>query len=296
MKIFFKTLVFVFLSSVLWAQGFNDETMEGTLEGQSLFQEGLFSSSVIDYLPDSYSTGGEIPTKRIALYIGRGTWGVGKAQFKKFLKQNQYSYEVITARQILDGKLNLKNFDILIMPGGKSWKYLEELGSQGTKEIKKFVADGGGYFGICAGAYFAVSQRYGPSDKPLDYGIGLLEGVAVDGTALNISPFHGGMMSIDTYYPQFKSRYEVLMLGGPSFEYSESEMQKKNIQVLGSINPIHTPTMIFFNYGKGKVFLSGPHMEVEESKSIVGLRYKDPDSEWPLVDYLLKKLSSFEFL
>lgn len=290
MKIFFKTFVFVLVSSTLWSQVFNDKTMKATLEGQSVFQEGLFSSSNVDYLPDTYNAEGSVSSKRVALYIGRGTWGVGKSQFKKFLKQNQYSYEVISARQILDGKLNQKKFDILIMPGGKSWKYLEDLGFQGAKEIKKFVADGGGYFGICAGAYFAVSQRYGPSDKPLDYGIGLLEGVAVDGTALSISPFRGGMMSIDTYYPQFKNRFEVLMLGGPSFEYSESEMQKKNIQVLGSISPINSPTMIFFNYGKGRVFLSGPHMEVEESKSIVGLRYKDPDSEWPLVDYLLKKL------
>lgn len=243
-----------------------------------------------DYLPDSYSF--QNHPKKVGLYIGVGTWAFGKAHFKNLLFTAGFSYQTLTAADILSGKLDNRQFSILIMPGGKSWKYLKELGSEGAKKIKNFVAQGGGYLGICAGAYYAVSNRQGPSPIAENYGVGLLQGTAIDGTALKIKPFHGGMMSVNSFIPDFVGTYQILMLGGPAFSFSPQEQQQKNIKILGVINPINYPTMILFNYAKGKVFLMGPHGEIEENKSILGALYRDPDSEWPFLMKILHELES----
>ncbi len=243
-----------------------------------------------DVFPDKYLNFTE--SKKVALYVGKGTWSFGKAHFKRLLLSYKHSYEVITAKDVLSGKLNVKNYSILIMPGGKSWKYIEELGSQGADEIKRFVALGGGYLGICAGAYYAVSHRLGPSTHPEPYGIGLLRGVALDGTSLKVSPFHGGMMKIKTDVTGFPGFFQILMLGGASFHFDPIEGISKKIKILGTIDPIHFPTLIYFQYGKGKVFLSGPHGEIEEKGSLLGLIYKDPDSEWPLLEKIMIELAS----
>lgn len=226
----------------------------------------------------------------VALYVDRGAWFFGQKQLKRLLQFSKQSYRVVTAKDLREGFLQKNPVDLLIMPGGKSWKYLEDLGVEGAHSIREYIKNGGSYFGICAGAYFAVSQRQGPSPKPIPYGIGLLDGVAYDGTALKTSPFRGGMMSIQNFLPGFKSKFQILMLGGPSFHFSEQEKSKKQIEVLQTFAGINTPALIRFQYGQGKVLLSGPHGEVEENHSLVGLRYKDPDSEWPMYIHLIHGL------
>ncbi len=95
-------------------------------------------------------------------------WGSGKHYFPiilnnySWVKDNlQYRFltENIFDKDIIKGKLNLSNFDVLLVPGGgvgdgeaitkgfnlwykvKKWK----------KNISKFIEDGGGYVGICGG-------------------------------------------------------------------------------------------------------------------------------------------------
>lgn len=52
----------------------------------------------------------------------------------------------------------LDNFDVLIVPGGSASKQSSKLKETGRQAIQKFVSAGGGYIGICAGAYLASSQ------------------------------------------------------------------------------------------------------------------------------------------
>lgn len=270
-------------------EGLAFPTNENELDSLPEAQFQKLPSNEKDYLPDSVTF--QNHPQKVGLYVGTGTWAFGKIHFKKLLFSSGFSYQTLTAKDILNGALDNSKFSTLIMPGGKSWKYLKELGPAGARIIKSFVALGGGYLGICAGAYYAVSNRQGPSPTAESYGVGLLEGVAIDGTALKIKPFHGGMMSIDSFIPGFNRTYQILMLGGPAFNFSAQEQQQKNIKILGTINPINYPTMIMFNYLKGRVFLMGPHGEIEEDKSILGLIYKDPDSEWP---FLIKILHEIE--
>ena len=230
----------------------------------------------------------------VGLYVGKGTWDAGKEHLKMFLSERGYTYRSLTAKDILDGVLIRSGVRLLIMPGGESWEYLKELGAAGADLIRGFVAQGGGYLGICAGAFYATSHREGGyATGP--YGIGLLEGTAYDGTALKTPPFIEGMMDLN--FPQtallqgLQAQFRIVMFGGPSFRYAKDEAQKKEISVLARFQKIDEPGMITFHFGRGRVFLSGPHLEIEEDRTNWGLDFFDPDSEWPILDRVMPFLS-----
>jgi hypothetical protein len=52
----------------------------------------------------------------------------------------------------------LDDYDVLIQPGGTGSRQGRTLGPDGRAKIRSFVARGGGYLGICAGAYLASSD------------------------------------------------------------------------------------------------------------------------------------------
>eukprot|EP00949_MAST-11_sp_MAST-11-sp1_P003072 g3072.t1 len=76
--------------------------------------------------------------------------------------------EEISTSDIFHGRLTVTNFDLLIVPGGYAPHYDEALGfsdedddPEGYKAVRKFVQDGGGYMGICAGAYLGSNYALG---------------------------------------------------------------------------------------------------------------------------------------
>ncbi len=242
--------------------------------------------------PDHFNGGRKKGT--VALYDGKGVWDTGREHLKMFLKEKGFSYDIITAEEILSGKLSFHRPSLLIMPGGESWEYLKALGKKGAEEILNFVNQGGSYIGICAGAFYATSQRLGGYATGA-YGIGLLEGTAYDGTALKTPPFIEGMMDInfvsDLMTQGLAKVFRIVMFGGPSFRYSQQEELKKGIRVMAQFPDINEPAMIRFNYGEGKVFLSGPHIEIEEDRTDWGPSFFDPDSEWPFLERMVSKMT-----
>lgn len=60
----------------------------------------------------------------------------------------------VTAEQIRTGALD--NADVLIHPGGSGGKQGATLAEEGRQRVRAFVQRGGGYIGICAGAYLAT--------------------------------------------------------------------------------------------------------------------------------------------
>jgi len=66
---------------------------------------------------------------------------------------------------------DFKNCSPLLMPGGRTAEMMAALGDDGIGNIRRFVADGGGYVGICAGTYMAAEHVEVPGRPP---GLGLL--------------------------------------------------------------------------------------------------------------------------
>lgn len=62
----------------------------------------------------------------------------------------------LNASQILSGGLSA-DFDAIVFGGGMGNRQAGALGRTGREEIRRFVREGGGYVGICAGAYLACS-------------------------------------------------------------------------------------------------------------------------------------------
>jgi len=60
----------------------------------------------------------------------------------------------IKAEAIRSGRL--EGYDVLIQPGGSGGTQGKTLGEEGREEVRSFVRGGGGYLGICAGAYLAT--------------------------------------------------------------------------------------------------------------------------------------------
>lgn len=244
-------------------------------------------------LPDASPRDDESATE-VGLYVGKGTWDTGKEHLKMFLGEHGHSYRSFTAAQIREGELATSGVRVLIVPGGESWQYLAELGDLGASAIRSFVQQGGGYIGICAGAFYATSVREG-GYKTGPYGIGLLEGTAYDGTALKTAPFIEGMMDFDfpwtSLLNSLKDKYRIVLLGGPSFRYGKDEAMRKGIEVLSEFQGIREPAMITLHYGKGRVFLSGPHLEVEENRTDWGETFFDPESEWPILERVMAFLT-----
>lgn len=221
-----------------------------------------------------------------ALYVGKGTWSTGKEHLKLFFQSQGISYRSVTAEQVREGAVGV-NYDLLVVPGGASWDYLAELRSLGAEKILDFVRNGGGYVGICAGAFYATSHRIGGKATG-PYGIGLLTGAAYDGTAMETAPFVEGMMDFDSAFhflmQGLQSVFRIVLFGGPSFRYDEIEEAAKGVQAMAYFQQIDEPAMVTLHYGEGRVFLSGPHLEIEEYLTNWGKEYADPESDWPILE------------
>lgn len=102
-------------------------------------------------------------------------WPSGKHYFPVILnnytwviKNKTYKFltEYISDKDILQGKLNLSNYDVLLVPGGgvgdgeaivKGFNFFPKV-RKWKKQIIKFIKDGGGYVGICGGTTLCTSS------------------------------------------------------------------------------------------------------------------------------------------
>ena len=62
----------------------------------------------------------------------------------------------VSVREVLGGRLARDGFAVLLLPGGFAPHFSDALGEAGEAIIQQFVSSGGGFVGICAGAYYGV--------------------------------------------------------------------------------------------------------------------------------------------
>jgi glutamine amidotransferase-like uncharacterized protein len=68
------------------------------------------------------------------------------------------TWEILSPKDVRSSSNGLSRFDVLIFPGGRAHKQAEALGEEGRRAVKDFIRSGGGYLGICAGAFLASTQ------------------------------------------------------------------------------------------------------------------------------------------
>lgn len=95
--------------------------------------------------------------KRVALYDAEGIGGSGPGNLERIVNSrldNAVLYRVC-GEDIRDGALAAA--DVVIFPGGSGRGIGNGIQEKGREEVLNFIRNGGGYLGVCAGAYFAAS-------------------------------------------------------------------------------------------------------------------------------------------
>jgi glutamine amidotransferase-like uncharacterized protein len=93
---------------------------------------------------------------RVAIFADSGVTPADPAQVKSCLPKNEFNVSTITTKEIRDDKL--ADVDVLIHPGGSGSGQAKALGDDGRERVRRFVRAGGGFVGICAGAYLASAE------------------------------------------------------------------------------------------------------------------------------------------
>ncbi|HWA99767.1 MAG TPA: BPL-N domain-containing protein [Pirellulales bacterium] len=111
------------------------------------------------------------PPIRVAIYDDAGGGGAGPSNMERCLPASEgFVTKRVKGEDIRNGVL--ADFDVLIQPGGSGSKQAATLGEEGRENIRKFVDAGGGYLGVCAGAYLASADY--------SWSLGLLDAKVVD--------------------------------------------------------------------------------------------------------------------
>lgn len=202
---------------------------------------------------------------RLAVYDAGGTGGTGAAKIiAQVGKQPGTVVARVCGEDIRGGALD--QFNVLAVPGGSGGKEAAAIGEDGRARIRKFVENGGGYVGICAGAYLATSG--------FSWGLKILDAKTASpkwmrGTGLvklELTP--RGREILGDKSGQFDCKYangpilvpaQVESL--PDYEplaFFRTELAKNNTPAGIMVN---SPAIVAGRCGKGRVIVSSPHPE-----------------------------------
>ena len=100
-------------------------------------------------------TPGSSRPELVAVYSGPGTTVRGVRNFNVVLSR-RYQVAEFSAADIQSGQLRERGVALLVVPGGGATTIARGLAKSGLLEIRSFVSSGGGYLGVCAGAYLTA--------------------------------------------------------------------------------------------------------------------------------------------
>jgi Biotin-protein ligase, N terminal len=170
----------------------------------------------------------------------------------------------VTAEQM--GSIDLKPFNLVVFTGGSGSSQAAAIGEAGKNNVREFVKGGGGYVGVCAGAYLACSK--------FSWSLGLLNAQTVSNKwqrgrgFMNAEVSPEGRKLLGDVSGTFKIRYANGPIIKPSdrtdlspytvITYFRSEIAENGSPVGVMVN---SPAQVLGTFGKGRVFISSPHPE-----------------------------------
>lgn len=196
-----------------------------------------------------------VGAKKLAVYDDVGVGPSGDAAFA-VLKKTGIDATKVSHAAILNG--SLAGYDAIFFPGGSGNQESISLTRDGQAIVKEFVANGGGYLGICAGGYMAIQHLEiinATTREPFDRGNDTLvvefnkAGQSAIGYYGNVSIYYhwgpvvnpdGGFTTLASYRTETHSRHPEKTTG----------------------QQVNTPALFTANFGRGRVLVSGPHPEL----------------------------------
>lgn len=223
----------------------------------------------------------------IAIYSDKGVWEESLIASENMFQWMGYTTIRLNAEYI--NRYRMKNIKLVCIPGGDMYTYSQSLNDQGKRNIRAIISEGGGYIGICAGAYFAAER------------------VIWNGTVLPMTPLsifsgesRGPINEISTYPNYDMCKINIfdtlniithtvgdtswmLYYWGPAF----FPYKTTDVSILGKYSITDQTAILAFTSGNGKVFLTGTHPEIEEDsdRDSVTFAYEleDKGSDWDLM-------------
>ena len=223
----------------------------------------LTAAVLLSIVSANFVFAGQKPIK-VALYQDAGATGKGvPCVCTELGKCDDVRVTKVSAEQIRNGVL--KDFDVIVFTGGGASTQAKTLGDQGRANVKHFVENGGGYMGICAGAYLACNG--------FDWAVGVLDAKTVSskwqrgmGTVqIELTP-HGQKLLNQTG-KDFEVKYE----NGPIITHGKGLLPEfKTLAVYRSEKAengspvgamVNSPAIVTSTCGKGRVVVISPHPE-----------------------------------
>ncbi|MEX2213901.1 MAG: succinylglutamate desuccinylase/aspartoacylase family protein [Phycisphaeraceae bacterium] len=214
---------------------------------------------------------------RVALFDDGGVGGSGIPKLEAILSKAGAVVRRIDGEDVRQGVI--AQFDVAIFSGGSGSAQAKSLGEDGRKQVSDYVNGGGGYVGICAGAYLAttgyewslkiVDARTLHKGKEWLRGRGevqmkiTVEGRAILGDVTGVLPViyaNGpivGPAMLDAI-PDFKP------LATFETELAENGTPKGLM--------VHTPAILAGEFGKGRAVAISPHPEQSADLEAMTLR------------------------
>ena len=205
---------------------------------------------------------------RVAVFVGAGARNVGAfrwLQITTFAKDMESI--PVDGASIRNGALD--GVDVLVMPGGWSGGEAETLQAAGREKVKDFVRRGGGYIGTCAG--FCLLMESHKTHKDMLHMIPYTFGPS------------GGKVEMPIAFNQLatemcgipKKTWKIRYSGGP-VPVPSTPVPEADVKVIatyaGDINTMggadrksmaNSPAVIAGTYGKGRLFATTVHPEVD---------------------------------
>jgi len=206
---------------------------------------------------------------------------------------------IIRFDEVRDGHLTSAGFDVVVFPGGYAYGY--RVGLAGYEErVREFVSEGGGYYGICAGSFYA-SDAVVWEGETYDYPLNLYPGQAVgpiEGIArwptYTLTPVY-----IDDPVVGRLGVQQQMYYGGGYHTLPPGEMEGGRVYTVGTYTRAGPDSgrsaIVRYVYGDGRVLLVGTHPECRSGTGEDWLYWDDwaagadvpltnPDNPWTFVD------------
>lgn len=198
---------------------------------------------------------------RIAIYDDAGSIsssGHGPAWIRESLRQVSSAVALVDGADVRTGVL--AHADVVLFGGGSSSSQGRSLHAAGRSVVRQFVQDGGGYVGICAGMFLAMSSRdsylglidaqpsgsSGSGVVPLEFSSSAREAIGVGGD--QAIKFSGGPRIDPVQLPKTCEIWAV-------FADDLAREGKSTLELRGKAAVVAAP------YGQGRVVVFSPHPE-----------------------------------
>lgn len=251
-----------------------------TLQHRVLVNEALMSIGLIESSQVHVVIDRDASSIGVALFDGPGATAGGIERLSAAIASQADMQVCVLGPQDYTEQV-LKQFDVVLFPGGSGSRQGNALGIEGREAVRAFIADGGGCVGVCAGAYLC-SAYYSWSLKVIDTKV-FTGSRDIEGVGKKQMWYRGGPADVEMeltetgteLFAQMPKKSQVRYQNGPivtpmndpllpdyevlAYFRSENGLYPPQVGTM-----VDTPAIVTAPFGAGQVVSISPHPEATE--------------------------------